>query len=69
MCALRQGLRRSFQSSSTHADPFGGQELRVQAVPQDLRPEVIPQQAFGIGLPEGRGGADDVHVAVDARQQ
>jgi len=53
VCALRQGLCGSLQSSGTHANPFGGQELRVQAVPQDLRPEVVPQQALGVGLPEG----------------
>jgi hypothetical protein len=37
-----------------HADPLGFQELRVPALPQVLRPQVLPEQALRVRLLQGR---------------
>jgi hypothetical protein len=39
---------------STHADTLGFQELRVPAVSQVLRPQVLPEQALRVCLLQGR---------------
>ncbi len=41
-----------FQSS--HADPLRFQELQLQALPQVLRPQVLPEQALRVRLLQGR---------------
>jgi hypothetical protein len=39
---------------STHADTLGFQELRLPAVSQVLRPQVLPEQALRVCLLQGR---------------
>ena len=48
--ALRQSLRRQVQPPGAHADTLRRQELPVLQVPQELRPQVVPQQTPGVGL-------------------
>lgn len=54
MCSLRQGVRRPFQPARAHADALCRQELRLYALPQVLRPQVLPQQTPRVRVLQGR---------------
>ena len=53
MRPLRQELRGPVQPARPYANPLSFQELQVQALRQVVRPQVLPEQAPGVGLLQG----------------